>query len=144
MMVIVEQLVEWRLAGETEVLKRKPAPASLCPPQIPHDQTQAWTWATVVGSQLLTAWAMARPICPLLCNDSTASDTHATIEELWETVFSMWSVPRLYSEHYWGVCCEMVASWQKCKHESRRVIIFGNRNWATTNEDYNRLREHVL
>jgi hypothetical protein len=22
---------------------RKPAPAPLCPPQIPHDQTQAWT-----------------------------------------------------------------------------------------------------
>jgi hypothetical protein len=30
---------------------RKPAPAPLCPPQIPHDQTQAAT----VGSQRLTA-----------------------------------------------------------------------------------------
>jgi hypothetical protein len=30
---------------------RKPVPAPLCPPQIPHDQTRA----TVVGSQQLTA-----------------------------------------------------------------------------------------
>jgi hypothetical protein len=30
---------------------RKPAPAPLCPPQIPHDQTQA----AKVGSQRLTA-----------------------------------------------------------------------------------------
>jgi hypothetical protein len=30
---------------------RKPAPAPLCPPQIPLDQT----WAAVVGSQQLTA-----------------------------------------------------------------------------------------
>jgi hypothetical protein len=35
--------------------RRKPAPASLCPPQIPHDQTRARTRATAVGSQLLTA-----------------------------------------------------------------------------------------
>ncbi|PNF22081.1 hypothetical protein B7P43_G08892 [Cryptotermes secundus] len=30
---------------------RKPAPAPLCPPQIPHDQTQAQTQAATVGSQ---------------------------------------------------------------------------------------------
>jgi hypothetical protein len=35
--------------------RRKPAPASLCPPQIPHDQTRAQTWAVAVGSQRLTA-----------------------------------------------------------------------------------------
>jgi hypothetical protein len=29
--------------------RRKPAPVPLCPPQIPHDQTQAWTRATAVG-----------------------------------------------------------------------------------------------
>jgi hypothetical protein len=32
----------------------KPAPAPLCPPQIPHDKTQARTEATAVGSQQLT------------------------------------------------------------------------------------------
>jgi hypothetical protein len=35
----------------------KPTPVPLCPPQIPYDQTQA----TAVGSQWLTARAMAQP-----------------------------------------------------------------------------------
>jgi hypothetical protein len=30
--------------------QRKPAPVPLCSPQIPHDLTQAWTWATIVRS----------------------------------------------------------------------------------------------
>jgi hypothetical protein len=33
----------------------KSAPAPLCPPQIPHDQTRARTRAAAVGSQRLTA-----------------------------------------------------------------------------------------
>jgi hypothetical protein len=41
--------------------RRKPAPAPLCPPQIPHDQTRARTRAAALGSQWLTARAMARP-----------------------------------------------------------------------------------
>jgi hypothetical protein len=39
----------------------KPAPAPLCSPQIPIDQTRARTRAAAVGSRRLTAWAMARP-----------------------------------------------------------------------------------
>jgi hypothetical protein len=35
--------------------RRKPAPAPLCPSQIPHDQTLARTRAAAVGSQRLTA-----------------------------------------------------------------------------------------
>jgi hypothetical protein len=35
--------------------QRKPAPAPLCPLQIPHDQTRARTRATAVGNQRLTA-----------------------------------------------------------------------------------------
>jgi hypothetical protein len=35
--------------------RRKPAPAPLCPPQIPHDLTRARTRSAVVGSQRLTA-----------------------------------------------------------------------------------------
>jgi hypothetical protein len=31
-------------------IRWKPAPAPLCPPQIPLDQTQAWTRATAVRS----------------------------------------------------------------------------------------------
>jgi hypothetical protein len=34
--------------------RRKPAPASLCPPQIPLDQTLTRTRAAAVGSQRLT------------------------------------------------------------------------------------------
>jgi hypothetical protein len=40
---------------------RKPAPAPLCPPQIPLDQTRYRTRAAAVGSQRLNPWAMARP-----------------------------------------------------------------------------------
>jgi hypothetical protein len=35
--------------------RRKSAPAPLCPPLIPHDQTRARTRAAAVGSQRLTA-----------------------------------------------------------------------------------------
>jgi hypothetical protein len=42
--------------------RRKPAPAPLCPPQFPLDQTRVWTRAAAVGSQRLTALAMARPM----------------------------------------------------------------------------------
>jgi hypothetical protein len=45
--------------------RRKPALAPLCPPQIPLDQTRDRTRAAAVGSQRLTAWAMARPIVPI-------------------------------------------------------------------------------
>jgi hypothetical protein len=41
--------------------RRKPAPVPLCPPQIPHDLTWDRTRAAAVGSQRLTASAMARP-----------------------------------------------------------------------------------
>jgi hypothetical protein len=41
--------------------RRKPALGPLCPPQIPLDQTRDWTRAAAVGSQRLTASAMARP-----------------------------------------------------------------------------------
>jgi hypothetical protein len=41
--------------------RRKPTPAPLYPPQIPLDQTRARNRAAAVGSQRVTAWAMARP-----------------------------------------------------------------------------------
>jgi hypothetical protein len=48
--------------------RRKPTPAPLCPPQIPHDQAWARTRATAVGSQRLTAWTMARPSSCIVSN----------------------------------------------------------------------------
>jgi hypothetical protein len=45
----------------TPKYSEKTSPAPLCPPQVPLDQTRARTRAAAVGSQRLTAWAMARP-----------------------------------------------------------------------------------
>jgi hypothetical protein len=53
--------VEWYWQGKTEELGENPVPVPMCPPEIPHGQTQAWTWASAVRGRLLTAWAMARP-----------------------------------------------------------------------------------
>jgi hypothetical protein len=58
--MMMENLVEWRLAEETEILEENP-PQRLCPPQIPLDQTRDQTRAAAVGSQWLTVWATARP-----------------------------------------------------------------------------------
>jgi hypothetical protein len=60
MRMIVEQLVEWRLAGETEVLRENlhyfvHHKSHMTRPRL---EPQAAT----VGSQQLTAWAMARSI----------------------------------------------------------------------------------
>jgi hypothetical protein len=50
------------LAGETEVLGENLPSATFVYHKIPHDQTRLWTRAAAVGSQRLTAWAMARPL----------------------------------------------------------------------------------
>jgi hypothetical protein len=52
MMMSMEQLVEWELAGEPNYLG-KPAPALLRPPQIAYDLTRDQTQATEVESQRL-------------------------------------------------------------------------------------------
>jgi hypothetical protein len=51
-----------RIGRENRSTRRKPAPVSLCPPQIPHDLTRAPTRAAEVGSRRLTA----RPVATLL------------------------------------------------------------------------------
>jgi hypothetical protein len=60
--------------------RRKPAPTPLCPPQIPLDQTQDWTRAAAVGSQRLTASAMARPYVHKL-QQATVAHRHVEIPE---------------------------------------------------------------
>jgi hypothetical protein len=62
MTMIVEQLVEWKLAGETEVLGE-----NLPQRHFVHHKSHMTRpgleprAAAAVGSQRLTAWAMARP-----------------------------------------------------------------------------------
>jgi hypothetical protein len=60
-----------------------PAPAPLCPPQIPLDQTQARTEATAVGSQRLTTWAMAQPFRELLITATHSMTPCGLINMYW-------------------------------------------------------------
>jgi hypothetical protein len=51
-----------RIGRGNRSTRTKPAPVPLCPPQIPLDLTWDRTRAAAVGSQRLTAWAVARPV----------------------------------------------------------------------------------
>jgi hypothetical protein len=57
MRMIVKQLVEWRLAGETEVLEENLPQRHF----VHHKSHMTRPGAAAVGSQRLTAWAMAQP-----------------------------------------------------------------------------------
>jgi hypothetical protein len=57
--------VEWYWQGKTEGLWEKPVPVPLCPPQIPHGLTWAWTWTFTVRDQQLTMWTIAQ-LLPIL------------------------------------------------------------------------------
>jgi hypothetical protein len=49
------KFAEIKIGRENRSARRNPAPAPLCPPQIPLDQTGERTRAAAVGSQRLTA-----------------------------------------------------------------------------------------
>jgi hypothetical protein len=55
----------WMNGRGNRSTRRKPAPAPLCPPQIPLHQSRDWMRAAAVGSQWLTASAVARPFSRL-------------------------------------------------------------------------------
>jgi hypothetical protein len=59
--------------------RRKPAPAPLCPPQIPHYLTWARTRAAAVGSRRLAAWAMARSLIFMLLPNFKLKDDYVFI-----------------------------------------------------------------
>jgi hypothetical protein len=79
--------------------RRKPAPAPLWPPKIPLDQTRARTWAAAVGSQRLTAWAMARPWrkCIISCSGRFNHRERAQGRHLTEG----WVVPKTGLDTQW-------------------------------------------
>jgi hypothetical protein len=79
MRVIVEQLVEWRLAGETEVLGENLPQHHFVYHKIPHDQAPGSNRVAAVGSQRLTAWAMARPFKGLKRYFNSCSVSNAII-----------------------------------------------------------------
>jgi hypothetical protein len=83
MMVIVEQLVEWRIAGETEVL-RENLPQCHFVHHKSHMTDPPRTWASTVGSQRLTARAMA-PLVTWLKNTqrSTREASGFIIQNAW-------------------------------------------------------------
>jgi hypothetical protein len=53
--------VEWNWQGKAEVLREKPVPVPLCPPQIPHGPTRDRNRASAMRGRRLTSWVMARP-----------------------------------------------------------------------------------
>jgi hypothetical protein len=62
MRMIVEQLVEWRLAGETEVLRENLPRRHFVHHKSHMTRPGLEPRAAAVGSQRLTAWARARPL----------------------------------------------------------------------------------
>jgi hypothetical protein len=60
--------------------RRKPAPTPHCPPQIPLDQTWDRNRAAAVGSQRLTASAMARPPSVYVPHRPRPIHTHTKLE----------------------------------------------------------------
>jgi hypothetical protein len=67
----------------------KTCPVPLCPPQIPHDVTRAWTGAAAVGNQRLIAWAMARPY---KATDAVQSDSIPMFRRNVLPLSSRWSI----------------------------------------------------
>jgi hypothetical protein len=101
--------------------RRKSAWAPLCPAQISHDLTRARTRVSAVGSQLLTAWAMARPtgyrnslfvvvlsLCRLTsgCHPRVVMAAFLIISDI---AFTIYAIIR----H-----CKRVSSWQRKQRES--------------------------
>jgi hypothetical protein len=89
--------------------RRKTAPAPLCLPQIPNDQTRARTRAAAVGSQRLTAWTMARPWRTLYLlkqqkhgfeNQSIPGFTAEVMQRLDEVLREVNSFPEAYKQTY--------------------------------------------
>jgi hypothetical protein len=85
--------------------RRKPAPAPLCPPQIPHYQTRARFRAAALGSQRLTAWAMARP------NEDLVASPYC-LYEVWELQYhSIQICSNRVNHHQFQECMHLLYNW---------------------------------
>jgi hypothetical protein len=59
--MMMEKLVDWWLAGEIEILRENPPQCCFVHHKL-HTRARTRTWASVVGSQRLTASTMERPV----------------------------------------------------------------------------------
>jgi hypothetical protein len=75
MRMIVEQLVDWRLAGETEVLGENLPPRHFVHHKSHMTRPGLEPRAATVGSQRLTAWVMARPFSETKIDISKSTET---------------------------------------------------------------------
>jgi hypothetical protein len=74
-----------RIGKKNRSTRRKPTPAPLSPPQIPHDLSWDRTRAAAVGSQRLNAWAMAWPNFKLL-QQMTAENVYVLfLDTVWHS-----------------------------------------------------------
>jgi hypothetical protein len=58
-------------------IRRKPAPVTLCPPEITRDLTRARSWMAQIESLRLISWTTARPYQPLIWR------LYLTVKYLW-------------------------------------------------------------
>jgi hypothetical protein len=92
--MMMKKLVEWWLAGETEVLGEN-LPQCRFVHHKPHMPARTRTRAAAVGSQRLIAWATARPQC-LITTNSTSE--YEPFKKIWWThdihAIAVWSAYR--------------------------------------------------
>jgi hypothetical protein len=114
-----------RISRGNRSTRRKPAPAPLCPPQIPHKLTWARTRAAAVGRRRLTAWATVRP------NINVTLHREAALDGAWEIfrvrhVFISCTVRSGETSRYHNVpvCVPLRLSPARCKGFQERVSNF--------------------
>jgi hypothetical protein len=104
--------------------RRKSSPVQLCPPKVPHELTWARTRAAAVGSQRLTAWAMAqqsRSLTELNCNLENTLAPMKTLQPIQYRLLMSASQTTLRIYVY----TEQITSWGGHKRETP------GRNWAS-------------
>jgi hypothetical protein len=91
-----------RIGRRNRNTRRKPAQVSLCSPQIPHDLT--WARTAAVGSQRLTAWAMARPLLQTKMNGFADLNEYNICKCVYRKIRSVLLI--CYTVHFerWKIC----------------------------------------
>jgi hypothetical protein len=119
-----------RIGRGNQSTRRKPAAVPLCPPQIPHDLTWDRTRAAAMGSQRLTAWAMARQYRELVFHETKSvlrvqrqfwrkyGRTYQMNYGLLVGASVLWTLIVPVKERYRHTFCERRACWSVSKYKS--------------------------